>query len=629
MSRHDIVMRSHGKKRVRNGAGQKACICVCAFLSLLLSGCSSSRSVTVLASTANPSFTPHPYTGKLEPDDGQWLRPAKDFASTRYSSLDQINSSNVKQLKLAWTFSTGTLRGLEAAPLVVNNTLYLVTPWPNTLFALDLTKPGAPMKWAYDPKPVAAAKGVACCDWVNRGAVYGFGKIYYNTLDNYTVAVDANTGKEAWKTKLGDINKGESMTMAPLLVKDKVIVGNSGGEFGVRGWVTALDAKSGKIVWRAYSTGPDKDVLIGPDFKPFYPQDRGKDLGVSTWPPETWKIGGGGMWGWISYDPELNLIYHGTANPGPWNADERPGENKWTSGIFARDADTGAARWFYQWSPHDVHDYDGINENILLDLPINGQTRKVLVRPERNGYLYILDRTTGEVLSAKPYGNITSTLGVDLKTGQLKYNPEKAPRMGSVVRGICPSAPGAKDWNPSAFSPKTGLLYLPHNNLCMDEEEVQANYIAGTPYVGMNVKMYPGPGGNGGEFTAWDLTENKPVWSIKDKFPFWSGALATAGDVVFFGTLEGWFEAVNAVTGELLWQFKTGSGIIGQPITFRGPDGKQYVAICSGVGGWAGAIVSGGLDPRDSTGALGFTAAMTDLPKVTRSGGMLYVFALP
>jgi len=250
-----------------------------AFVLVLSSSCKQVQGAA--ESTASSSFTPRPYQGKLEPDDGQWIRPAKDFASTRYSTLQQINRSNVSQLKLAWSFSTGTLRGLEAAPVVANNTLYLVTPWPNTLYALDLTKPGAPLKWAYDPKPVASSKGVACCDWVNRGSVFGFGNIYFNTLDNYTVAVDANSGKEVWKTKLGDINKGESMTMAPLLVKDKVIVGNSGGEFGIRGWVTALNAKSGKVVWRAYSTGPDSEVLIGSNFKPFYEADRKKDLALS------------------------------------------------------------------------------------------------------------------------------------------------------------------------------------------------------------------------------------------------------------------------------------------------------------------------------------------------------------
>jgi PQQ-dependent dehydrogenase (methanol/ethanol family) len=568
------------------------------------------------------------YTGPLEPDDGQWLRPAKDFASTRFSSLDQINSANVPQLQLAWTFSTGLLRGHEAAPLVVDGTMYLVTPWPNVLYALDLTKPGAPIKWSYDPQPTATAKGLACCDWVNRGAAYAFGRIYYNTLDNHTVAVDAATGRQVWKTKLGELSSGETMTMAPLVVKDKVLVGNSGGEFGVRGWLTALNASNGETAWRAYATGPDADVLIGPEFQPFYEQDRGKDLGVTTWPPDAWQRGGGGSWGWISYDPDLDLIYYGTANPGPWNAEERPGDNKWTAGIFARDPDTGAARWFYQWSPHDQYDHDGVNENILLDLPINGQVRKVLVHPERNGYVYVMDRATGEVLSAKPFAHITSSRGVDLKTGKLLTAPEKHTQFGAVVRDICPAAPGGKDWQPSAFSPKTGWLYIPHQNLCMDHEGVEANYIAGTPYVGANVRMYTGPGGHGGEFSAWDPVEGREVWTIKETFPVWSGALATAGDVVFYGTLEGWFKAVNAHTGEVLWQFKTGSGIIGQPITYRGPDGKQYVAVFSGVGGWAGTVVAGGLDTRDSSAALGFANAVKELQKTTRAGGMLYAFAL-
>jgi PQQ-dependent dehydrogenase (methanol/ethanol family) len=575
------------------------------------------------------NYQSHSYQGKLEPDDGQWTRPAKDYASTRYSSLDQINTGNVKNLKLAFTFSTGMTRGHEAAPLIVNNTMYIVTPFPNSLYALDLTKPGAPMKWVYQPLPTPASQGVACCDVVNRGASYDDGKIFYNTLDDQTVAVDANTGKQVWKTQIGDINKGESITMAPIIAKGKVLVGNSGGEFGIRGWLTALDEKTGKIAWRAYSAGPDKDVLIGPKFKPFYPQDRGQDLGVKTWPPDAWKIGGAGVWGWISYDPQLNLIYYGTANPGPWDSEARPGDNKFSSGIFARDADTGEAIWFYQFSPHDLYDYDGVNENILLDLPIKGQTRKVLIHPDRNGYVYVLDRTSGEVLSANPFAPITTSRGVDLKTGLLQYVTEKQPMVGKVVRNLCPTAPGAKDWQPSAFSPRTGLVYIPHNNLCMDEEDVTANYIAGTPYVGANVRMYDAPGGYGGAFTAWDPIEGKVVWSNPDRFPVWSGALATAGDVVFYGTLDGWFKAVDAHNGSLLWQFKTGSGIIGQPVSYKGPDGKQYVAILSGVGGWAGAIVAGGLDPRDESAALGFAGVMKDLPKYTTKGGMLYVFALP
>jgi alcohol dehydrogenase (cytochrome c) len=564
-----------------------------------------------------------------EAEDGQWVRPAKNYASTRFSGLTEITADNARNLRLAWTFETGILRGQEAAPLVVNNTMYIVTPFPNYLYALDLTKAGAPMKWTYKPGPIAAAQGVACCDVVNRGASYADGKIVYNTLDDHTVAVDAATGKEVWKTKVGEINLGESMTMAPLIVKNKVLVGNSGGEFGIRGWLTALDLGSGKIVWRAYHTGPDSAVRIGKRFKPFYAADRKPDLGVKTWPGDTWKIGGAGMWGWISYDPKLNLIYYGSANPGPWNPDQRPVDNKWSSTIFARDPDTGEAVWAYQMSPHDLHDYDGVNENILLDLPINGRTRKVLIHPDRNGYLYTMDRATGEVIAADAYGYVNTSTGVDLKNGRLAYVNGKEPRMGQVVRNSCPAAPGVKDWQPSAFSPMTGLIYIPHQNLCMDVEAVEANYIAGTPFVGMNVKMSAGPGGNRGAFDAWDPVARKLVWSIKENFPVWSGALVTAGNVAFYGTMEGWFKAVDARTGQELWKFKTGSGIIGQPISYRGPDGKQYVAILSGIGGWSGAIVAGGIDPRDSSAALGFVAAMTDLPSVTNKGGTLYVFALP
>lgn len=580
-----------------------------------------------VAQPAEPAIRPP--AAAAPPDDGQWTMPAKNYASTRYSELAEITEDNVKTLQVAFTFSTGVNKGQEAAPLVVGDTMYIVTPFPNILYALDLARPGAPMKWKFEPNPEPAAQGVACCDVVNRGAAFSNGRLYFNTLDGHTIAVDAATGKPVWNTHLGNINIGETITMAPLVVKGKVLVGNSGGEMGVRGWIKALDAGDGHVIWTAYSTGPDAEVLIGPDFKPHYDMDKGKDLGVTSWPPEAWKIGGGNVWGWISYDPDLDLIFHGTGNPGPWNPDLRPGDNKWTSGIFARNPDTGNAKWFYQWTPHDLHDYDGINEQVLLDMTWQGKPRKVLVRPERNGYVYMLDRTTGEVLSAVPFGPVNSSKGVDLKTGRLIANPEKETGTGKVVRNICPTASGLKDWQPSAFSPKTGLLYIPHNNLCMDEEGVEVNYIAGTPYVGMNVRMIPGPGGHRGVFTAWDVAAAKPAWILKENFPVWSGAVVTAGNVVFYGTMEGWFKAVSATTGKLLWQFKTSSGIIGQPITYRGPDGHQYVAILSGVGGWAGAIVSGDLDPRDATAALGFANVMKDLKDATTPGGTLYVFRLP
>jgi PQQ-dependent dehydrogenase (methanol/ethanol family) len=583
----------------------------------------------VLCATFVMSVATHAAAPPVSRQDGDWPMPAMDYASTRYSRLDEINTTNVARLRVAFTFATAVQRGHEATPLVVGSTMFIVTPYPNYVYALDLGGTGAVLKWKFEPNPHASAQGVACCDVVNRGAAYANGTVYFNTLDNQTIALEAETGRERWRTRHGDIRQGETLTMAPLVVKGKVLVGNSGGDLGVRGWLAALDAATGKVLWRAYSTGSDREVLIGPEFNPFYASDRGSDLGVKTWPPDAWKIGGGNPWGWISYDPDLDLIYYGTGNPGPWNPAQRPGDNKWTSGIFARNPDTGKARWFYQWSPHDMHDYDGVNENVLVDLVIEGRPRKVLVHPERNGYVYVLDRATGEVLSAKPYVHVTTSTGVDLKSGRLQYNAKTEPKSGRVVRDICPAAPGAKDWQPSAWSPRTQLLYIPHQNLCQDAQTYQVSYIAGTPYLGADLRMRAGPGGRRGEFSAWNPALGKKAWSIKEAFPVWSGALATAGDLVFYGTMEGLFKAVDAKTGRLLWQSQVSSGIVGPPIAYRGPDGKQYVAVLAGVGGWAGAIVASDLDARDATAGGGFVNAMKDLPKHTRKGGMLYVFALP
>jgi lanthanide-dependent methanol dehydrogenase len=564
------------------------------------------------------------------PEDGQWTMPAKDYASTRFSALDEINTENVGTLQVAFTFSAGTLLGQESAPLVIGDTLYFVTPYPNILYAIDLTQPGGALKWKYEPRPDAAAQGQACCQAVNRGPTYADGVIYYNTIDAQTVAVDARTGALKWKVRVGDYNKGETFTMAPLVVNGKVLVGNSGAEFGARGWLAALNVSDGSVAWRAYATGPDADVLIDEaTFKPFYPQYKGKDLGVSQWPAGQWKIGGGGSWGWISYDPDLDLIYYGTSNPSPWNHEVRPGDNHWTNGIFAREPTNGRARWFYQFSPHDLWDHSAVNENILLDVMWQGQPRKVLVRPERNGYMYVLDRTSGEVLAADPFTHITVSKGVDLKTGRLIVNPEKIPSQGKAMRDVCPNSPGAKDWSPSAFSKVTGLMYVPHNTMCMDWELKPVSYIMGTGYIGASTRFYPGPDGSVGELMAWDPIARHKAWGITERWPVWSGVVATAGGVVFYGNLEGWFKAVDAKSGQVLWQYKTASGIIGQPTTWRGPDGRQYVAILSGIGGWAGAMVSSEIDERDPTAAKGFANMMAELKKQSNIGGMLYVFALP
>ncbi|BAS26985.1 methanol/ethanol family PQQ-dependent dehydrogenase [Limnochorda pilosa] len=586
----------------------------------------------ILAAAVSPAIAQQqgslPELLNLQRDDGQWVMPAKDYSATRYSSLDQINILNVDQLKVAWTFSTGVLRGHEGAPLVVGSTMYLITPFPNIVYALNLTQPGPAVKWKFVPDTDPRSIGVACCDVVNRGLTYADGKVFFNTLDAHTYALNANTGEVVWQVKQGDVARGETITMAPLVVKDKVITGISGGEFGIRGFLTANDIHTGEQVWRAYTTGPDSEVLIGDDFKPFYDSLKGKDLGVTTWPEDQWKIGGSATWTWLSYDPELDLLYHGVGNPGTWNPDLRPGDNKWSMTIFARDPDTGSARWAYQKTPHDQWDYDGVNENILVTLTINGKPRKVLVNFDRNGFAYTIDRATGEVLVAQPYVYVNWASGVDLETGVPARNADKSTKQGVNTTNICPAAMGGKDQQPAAFSPRTGLFYVPTNNLCMDYEGTEVAYVAGVPYVGATVKMYAGPGGNRGEFVAWDGARGRKVWGIKENFSVWSGVLATGGNVVFYGTMDGWFKAVNAVTGEVLWTFKVGSGIIGAPMTFLGPDGKQYVAVYSGIGGWSGLTVAGDLSLEDPTAALGAVNAFSDLGRYTNKGGMLYVFSL-
>ena len=537
-------------------------------------------SAVVSASGTHADFAPN------DPP-GEWHRQARDYANTRYSPLDQVTAANVAKLRVAWTFSDGAQNGHEAAPLVFDNTMYLVTPFPNLAYALDLTKAGEPIKWSYAPNPSPVAIGKACCDTVNRGGAYANDKLIYNLLDMHTVAVDAKTGKEVWRTKMGDVTHGETMTMAPFVVGNKVYVGNSGGELGVWGWIAALDVDTGKELWRAYSTGTDEQVKIGAGFKPFYSWMVGKDLGKSSWPPGMDRTGAGAVWGWISYDPETNLIYYGTSNPSPRVPAQRPGYNLWTSAMFARDATTGMAKWAYQFTPHDQWDYDGVNENVLLDITFEGKPRKVLEHFDRNAFAYTIDRITGEVLVAQPFAYQNWSSGVDLKTGMPKVVPEMQPKPGVKLSNVCPPDIGGKDWQPSSFSPRTGLVYAGIFNLCMDVTDHPQSYIAGTPYDGMEMKRHPAPGGNWGEFMAWDPVAGKKAWSIKEQFLTMSGTLATAGDVVFYGTADGWFRAVNAKSGAVLWSYKLGSGVIGQPMTYLGPDKRQYVAVYSGVGGAA------------------------------------------
>ncbi len=561
------------------------------FLAMAGSSCSDLQSAR--GDTAAPSApAANSLTGatfNFAPNDppGEWRSQARDYANTRYSALHQIDTGNAAKLRIAWTFSDGTENGHEAAPLVVDNTMYVVTPFPDILFALDLTKEGEPIKWVFKPDPSPTAKGKACCDTVNRGVTWANGKLIYNLLDDHTVAVDAKTGKQLWRTKMGNVERGETMTMAPFVAGKRVFVGNSGGEMGVWGWIAALDIDTGKELWRAYSTGSDEQVRIGADFKPFYDHMKGQDLGIKTWPAGMWKHGAGSVWAWISYDPQLNLIYHGTSNPSPRVPDQRPGDNLWTSTIFARDAETGMAHWAYQTTPHDQWDYDAVNENVLMDLPIKGQVRKTLVHFDRNAYAYTIDRTNGEVLLAAPFAYQNWSSGIDRKTGIPIVNKEKEPHPDVKLSHVCPPDLGGKDWEPAAASPRTGLVYAAIFNLCMDVTDNKVGYIPSTPYDGMDIHRYAAPGGNLGEFIAWNPVTATKVWSVKETYMTMSGVLATAGDVVFYGTADGWFRAVDARSGKVLWSQKLGSGIVGQPITYLGPDGRQYIAIEAGIGGAA------------------------------------------
>ena len=557
----------------------------------------------------------------------QWVMTGRTYDLQRYSPLDQISTTNVKNLHVAWTMSTGTLRGHEGNPLVVGSTMYLHSSFPNKVYALDLTKPGAPQIWQFTPEQSTDAIAIACCDVVNRGLAFDpkTNRLVIELLAGDVLALDAKTGKQAWRSKSADFKKGETMTNAPLVVDDMVLTGISGGEFGVRGRITAFSMADGKETWRTYSTGPDKDVGITENtLKSPYASAQGKDLGVSTWQGDEWQRGGGTTWGWYSYDPALNLFYHGSGNPGSWNPDQRPGDNKWSMSLWAQNPKTGEVKWVYQMTPHDAWDYDGVNENVLFDKG----SQKLLAHFDRNGFGYTLDRTTGKLVTAKPYGPTNWAKSIDMTTGRPVEDPTKRTTAKGNTEGICPAAIGFKDQQPSAYSPQTGLFYVPTNNICMDYEGVEVKYAAGQPYVGAIVRMFPGPGGNRGAFIAWDPMAGAIKWSIKENLAAYGGAMTTGGGLVFYGTMEGWLKAADANTGTVLWQFKTPSGIIGNPMTYVGPDGKQYVAILSGIGGWAGIGVAAGIGAEDPTAGLGALGAFGDAGSYTNQGGVLTVFAL-
>jgi len=579
---------------------------------------------------------------KLSQDPKNWAQQSGNYAGTRYSKLDQITTANVGSLKVAWTFSTGVLRGHEGSPLVIGNTMYLHTAFPNNVYALNLDDENK-IIWQYSPKQDPSVIPVMCCDTVNRGVQYAEGKILLHQADTALVAIDAKTGKELWKSVNADPKKGETGTQAPTIVKDKVIIGVSGAEFGVRCFLTAYDLNTGKRVWRAYSMGPDEEMLVDPEKTMSLGKPVGKDSSLKTWNGDQWKNGGGSIWGYTAWDPELNLFYYGTGNPSTWNPAQRAGpdgkqiDQKWSMTMFARNPDTGMAAWAYQMTPFDEWDYDGINEPILATLKIGGKDRKVAVHFDRNGFGYTWDRATGELLVAEKYDpkvNWATHVVMDPKDPQYG-RPQVVAKYSTFLngqdvntKGICPAALGSKDQQPASFSEKTGLFYVPTNHVCMDYEPFKVSYTAGQPYVGATLSMFPAPDSHGGmgNFIAWDGATGKIVWSKPEQFSVWSGALTTAGGVAFYGTLEGYLKAVDQKDGKELFKFKTPSGIIGNVFTYE-HKGKQHVGVFSGVGGWAGIGLAAGLtNPTDGLGAVGGYAGLSNY---TRLGGSLTVFTLP
>ncbi len=572
---------------------------------------------------------------KLTADPKNWAMQAGDMYNQRYSKLKQINTGNVGKMQVAWTFSTGVLRGHEGSPLVIGDVMYLHTPFPNKVFALSLDDQR--ILWKYEPKQDPSVIPQMCCDTVYRGLAYAEGKIFLQQADTMLVALDAKTGKPLWSVKNGDPKIGAVNTNAPHVFKDKVITGISGGEWGVRGFLAAYDINTGKQVWKAYSTGPDNEMLIDPERTMTWTDGAlkpvGKDSSLKTWKGDQWKIGGGTTWGWYSYDKAANLVYYGTGNPSTWNPSQRPGDNRWSMTIFARDLDTGMAKWAYQMTPFDQWDYDGVNEMILVDMNVKGRPTKALVHFDRNGFGYTLDRMTGALLVAEKYDpKVNWATHVDMKTGR----PQVVDRYSTAhngpdvnTKGICPAALGTKDQQPAAYDPNTRLFYVPTNHVCMDYEPFQIEYTAGQPYVGATLSMYPAPDSHGGmgNFVAWDASTGKIVQSKPEKFSVWSGVLNTAGGISCYGTLEGYLKCVDAKNiNKELYRFKTPSGIIGNVFTYE-HKGKQYIGVFSGIGGWAGIGMAAGLE-KDTEG-LGAVGGYRELGKYTELGGSLTVFALP
>ncbi len=528
---------------------------------------------------------------KAESDPG-WLMFRRDYSGQAYAPFTAINPANVAKLTTVWSYNDGLKPGYEAAPIVNGRYMFVTTPMDH-LRAFDALT--GKLLWKYDRVFPPTATKTVCCDVVNRGVAVAGSLVYMATLDNHVLAFQATTGKIVWDTTLKPPGVGYALTVAPLVVDGKVIVGESGGEYGARGFIAALDAKTGAISWKRFTIPA--------------PNQPGGD----TWPKGAYKHGGGGAWLTGTYDPATKTLFWGVGNPGPWLATMRPGRNLYTDSVLALDPATGALKWYYQFTPHDTWDYDGTNESILADVTWKGHAYKAIVHADRNGYFYAIDRTTGKLIYARPFVHSLSIKSVTAAAGTLTNDAVRP----TLTKGIftCPSFLGGKNWWPMSVDPATGMAYVPTLHACMTMKGAPVSYLRGLPFLGESFQVVPQPGAKGwGSLQAIDLSTGKRVWQYQTKAPWNSGVLTTASGLVFSGRADGHLMAFDAKTGKVLWESpQLASGIVSQPSTFE-IAGKQYVALWAGWGGaspiWGGVMAN---DP-----------SIKNIPR----GGHLYVFGL-
>ena len=539
---------------------------------------------------------------KAVADPNGWAIAGGDYGNMRFSALKQITSENADKLQLVYSFSLASLRSNESSPIVIGNTMYVSTSWgPKYVYAIDAAT-GA-RKWTYEPDIPDDVLQYACCDVNSRGVSYADGKIFVGRLDGKLTALDANTGKELWTANVVDYKQGSVITSPPLIVRDKVITGFGGGEYGVRGALLAFDLNTGKQLWQSYTVPA--------------PGEPGSD----TWKGDTGLHGGGAAWLVGSYDAKTDTVYWGTSNPGPWNTAVRStGDgnfgkltNLYTASTLAIDPNNGKIKWHIQGTPADAWDYDGVNELVLADLTVNGAKTPALMKADRNGFFFVANRETGKLLSAEKYVYTSWAKKFDINTMRAEEDPDKRPGPGHPAKDICPNLIGGKNWQPMSFNPQTGLVYIPSNNVCMDWSVSDVAYKRGVFYLGAEFPTKEGPGGFNGELIAWDPVASKKVWGIKSDLPFNGGTLSTGGNLVFWGDLHGDFKAIDAKSGKVVWSKNLGSGIGAGPVTYS-VNGKQYVAVVVGR-------------------TVALPAFLGDLGKkmvaATPEGGALFVFALP